>query len=65
MQLSPLSRGDYTRVLNINMELPLDPHDCPGTPEYNELFEERARRAYLLQEAMIEDQEVFRHHSRR
>ena len=65
MQLSPLSRGDYTRVLNITMELPLDPHDCPGTPEYNELFEERARRAYLLQEAMIEDQEVFRHHSRR
>ena len=57
--------GDYTRVLNINMELPLDPHDCPGTPEYNELFEERARRAYLLREAMMEDQEVFRHHSRR
>ncbi len=46
-------------------ELPLDPHDCPGTPEFNELFEERARRAYLLQEAMMEDQEVFRHHSRR
>ena len=47
------------------MELPLDPHDCVGTPEYNELLEERTRRAYLLQEAMMEDEEVFRHHARR
>jgi hypothetical protein len=46
-------------------ELPLDPHDMVGTPEFNELLEERARRAYLLHEAMIEDQEVFRHHARR
>ena len=33
-------------------DLPLDPHDYPGTPEYNELLEERTRRAYLLQQAM-------------
>ena len=39
------------------MDLPLDPHDYPGTPEYEELHEERARRAYLLREAMMEDAE--------
>ena len=49
----------------ITMELPLDPHDCVGTPEYNELLEERMHRAYLLQEAMMEDDECFRHHARR
>ena len=38
-------------------DLPLDPHDCPGTPEYNELFDERARRAYVLREAMMEEDE--------
>ena len=37
--------------------LPLDPHDCPWTSEYQELHEERARRAYLLREAMMEDDE--------
>jgi hypothetical protein len=46
-------------------ELPLDPHDCPGTPEFNELLEERAHRAYLLRESMMEDEECFRHHARR
>ncbi len=46
-------------------DLPLDPHDYPGTPEYNELLEERTRRAYLLQQAMMEDEECFRHHSHR
>ena len=39
------------------MSLPLDPHDCPGTPEYQALEEERARRAYNLREAMIEHDE--------
>jgi hypothetical protein len=44
--------------MNTSMtELPLDPHDCPGTPEYKELFDERARRAYILREAMMEDDE--------
>ena len=38
-------------------DLPLDPHDMPGTPEYNELFDERARRAYVLREAMMEEDE--------
>ena len=37
--------------------LPIDPHDYPGTPEYEELHEERARRAYALREAMIEHDE--------
>ena len=46
-------------------DLPLDPHDCPGTPDYNELLEERTHRAYLLQQAMMEDEECFRHHARR
>ena len=49
----------------ITMELPLDPHDCPGTPEYNELLEERMHRAYLLQQAQMEDEECFRHPARR
>ena len=46
-------------------DLPLDPHDCPGTIEYNELLEERTHRAYLLQQAQMEDEECFRHHARR
>ena len=39
------------------MSLPLDPHDCPGTPEYEELHEERARRAYYLRLAAMEEQQ--------
>lgn len=38
-------------------ELPLDPHDSPGTLEYQELSEERARRAYIIREAMMESDE--------
>ena len=37
------------------MSLPLDPHDCPGTPEYEELHEERARRAYQARLAIMEE----------
>ena len=44
-------------IAYMQMSLPLDPHDCPGTPEYRELEEERARRAYALREAMIEHDE--------
>jgi len=47
------------------MAMPLDPHDCLGTPEYEEVREERARIAYLIREAMMEEEEVFRHHSAR
>ena len=36
--------------------LPLDPYDCPGTPEYEELHEERAHRAYVLRLAAMEEQ---------
>ena len=39
------------------MSLPLDPHDGPGTPEYQELQEERARRAYYQQLAAMEELE--------
>ena len=39
------------------MSLPLDPHDCPGTPEYQEVAEERARRAYYKQLAAMEEYE--------
>ena len=43
------------------MSLPLDPHDCPGTPEYDEVAEERARRAYHQQLAAIEEYEDSKH----
>jgi hypothetical protein len=36
--------------------LPLDPHDCPGTPEYQSLLEERAERAYYAQLSAMEEQ---------
>ena len=39
------------------MELPLDPHDAPGTPEYRELADERARRSYYQQLAAMEEWE--------
>ena len=42
------------------MSLPIDPHDCPGTPEYEELLEERAHRAYVLAlAAMEEEHEIY------
>jgi len=37
------------------MELPLDPHDMPGTSEYQELADERARRSYYQQLAAMEE----------
>ena len=39
------------------MDLPLDPVQFPWTNEYQDYWEERARRAYLLREAMMEDEE--------
>ena len=36
-------------------DLPLDPHDCPGTPEYQSLVEERAQRAYYAQLSAMEE----------
>ena len=38
-------------------DLPIDPHDWPGTPEYQQLQEERAQRAYFLQLAAMEEQQ--------
>ena len=36
-------------------ELPLDPHEMPGTPEYQSLVEERAQRAYYAQLSAMEE----------
>ena len=38
------------------MSLPLDPTECPWTPEGQAFDEERARRAYLLRLAAMEEQ---------
>lgn len=35
----------------------MDPHDCVGTPEHNEVAEEQARRAYYRQLAALEEWE--------
>ena len=39
------------------MDLPIDPVEYAGTYEYQDYWEERARRAYLLRVAMMEDEE--------
>ena len=39
------------------MFLPIDPDECPWTPEGIEYQEEMARRAYLLQLAAMEEQQ--------
>ena len=42
------------------MSLPLDPAECPWTPEGQAFDEERAHRAYLLRlAAMEEQQEIY------
>ena len=41
--------------LRFDMSLPMEPADCPWTPEGQELEEERARRAYLHRLAMMEE----------
>ena len=50
-------------------DLPIDPHNFPGTPEYQELQEERAQRAYYAQlsamEEMIEEAALRRSAYRR
>ena len=46
--------GGFDSIVHNNIgmtELPLDPHD------YQELSEERARRAYIIREAMMESDE--------
>ena len=58
MTFAPYTGAFVLYVLRHNlMSLPLDPHDCPGTPEYQELAEERARRAYYRQLAALEEYE--------
>ena len=39
------------------MSLPIDPEQCPWTPEGQAFEEERARRAYLLRLAAMEEQQ--------
>ena len=42
------------------MSLPLDPAECPWTPEGQAYEEEQVRRAYLLRlAAMEEQQEIY------
>lgn len=36
-------------------DLPIDPHNWPGTPEYQSLVEERAKRAYYAQLSAMEE----------
>ena len=43
--------------LYILMSLPIDPEECPWTPEGQEYYEERARRAYYARLAQMEEQE--------
>ena len=42
-------------------DLPLDPENWPGTPEYMELLEERAARAHYLAMAAVEEQAAQDH----
>mgnify|MGYP004388478001 CR=1 FL=1 len=44
-------------LLKSDMSLPLDPEQCIWTPEGQAYYEERARRAYLLRLAAMEEQE--------
>ena len=39
------------------MSLPLDPAECPWTPEGQAYDEERARRAYIARLAAMEEQQ--------
>jgi hypothetical protein len=39
-------------------ELPLDPSEYPGTPEYEELFKERQARRHMLLD-LIEEQATY------
>ena len=41
--------------LRFDMSLPMDPADCPWTPEGQEYAEEQARRAYQARLAMMEE----------
>lgn len=54
----------YTGILimrDLPRDLPLDPENWVGTPEYMELMEERAKRAHYLAEAMAEEYAMDRH----
>ena len=37
------------------MDLPLDPADCVGTPEYEEIFQEHTDRRRMLLDMIEED----------
>ena len=40
---------------DLPFDLPVDPHNWPGTPEYQQLQEERAQRAYYAQLSAMEE----------
>jgi len=40
--------------------LPMDPDECPGTPEYEEVFQEQHDKRRLLLD-MIEEDRMYKH----
>jgi len=45
-------------LVYINMDLPLDPSECIGTPEYEEVYEEQRARCQALID-LIEEQDDY------
>ena len=41
------------------MNLPMDPDECPGTPEYEEIFQEQHNRQRQLLD-MIEEDRLYK-----
>ena len=39
------------------MNLPMDPDECPGTPEYEEIFQEHTDRRRMLLDMIEEDRQ--------
>ena len=57
MTFAPYRALLFFMFLYILMSLPIDPEECPWTPEGQEYYEERARRAYYARLAQMEEQE--------
>ena len=55
--MRPNGRFFFVCSIDIPMSLPLDPEQCPWTPEGQAYEEERAHRAYLLRLAAMEEQQ--------
>ena len=57
MTLRPIGRFFHLCSIDTPMSLPLDPEECPWTPEGQAYEEERAHRAYLARLAAMEEQQ--------